>query len=139
MLFDQDAEVQYDAETTAIMKANEELLSLFAADIDHLAPKTRKTHLENIDFYINSYLLHYEPLDFTYGIQKIESFMEDFFIHKCIWSSPSAMRSMAASIKKFYHSMMVHEKIKPSDYDYLCATIKENMEFWLSECKAEWV
>ena len=131
-------EEQVDAETAAMRKANEELLDLFATDIDHLKPKTKKTHLENIDFYINSFLLHYEPLDFTQGIPKIETFMEDFFIHKCMWSSPSAMRSMAASIKKFYHSMMIHGRIESSDYDWLCDTIKLNMEFWLMGCKESW-
>ena len=53
-----------------------------------------------------------------------------------MWSTPSTIKSTAASIKKFYKCMMEHGFIKKSDYDDLCDEIKENMEFWQEDCAA---
>ena len=51
-----------------------------------------------------------------------------------MWSTPSTIKSTAASIKKFYKCMLDHEKIKKVEFDYLRSEIKENMEQWQADC-----
>ncbi|MED9970015.1 MAG: hypothetical protein UFA98_08410, partial [Ruminococcus sp.] len=38
-----------------------------------------------------------------------------FYIHKCMWSTPASVRSMAAGLKKFYKCMAEHEIIEEED------------------------
>ena len=64
----------------------------------------------------------------------MHSFFGDFFIRKCMWSTPASIKSTAASLKKFYKCMLQHGYIDKESYDYLCFDIKENMEDWQEEC-----
>ena len=68
------------------------------------------------------------------GVGMTDMFLGDFFIRKCMWSTPSTIESTAVSIKKFYKCMMDHGKIEKRDYDFLCSEIKENMERWQEDC-----
>ena len=70
------------------------------------------------------------------GVGMIDSFLGNFFIRKCMWSTPSTIKSTAASIKKFYKCMLDHGNIKKKEYDYLCSEIKEGMEQWQADCAA---
>jgi len=74
----------------------------------------------------------------TYGtdINMIDDFLGNFFIRKCMWSTPSTIKSTAASIKKFYKIMMQQGNIDKSNYKELIETIRDNMEFWLEDCEA---
>ena len=45
----------------AIRRENEDLLKLFEEDMKDLSSKTIRKHLDNVDFYLNHYLLHDEP------------------------------------------------------------------------------
>ncbi len=67
------------------------------------------------------------------GSFTLEEFFQ-FFIHKCMWSMPSSVRSMGASLKKFYKCMLENEKIKKESYDFFFAEIKENISDWAEEC-----
>ena len=42
--------------------------------------------------------------------------------------------TLAASLKKFYKSMMDHGKFEKEEYKLLCNTIKEEMENWQQLC-----
>lgn len=134
---EEDTEFSYEEymkKCEKIREVNDELLELFEADMDHLSYKTRKKHLDNVDFYINEYLLKGEPLTFEYGISKISDFLGDFFIRKCMWSTPETIQTTAASIKRFYKCMVNHEKISEKDYQRLCDKIKEEMPQWQEKC-----
>ncbi len=119
-----------------IMAKNSEYLDLFEHTLiaDGLKANTIKRHLFNVDFYINDFLLHEEPLSIDYGIERIDSFLGDFFIRKCMWSTPGNIKSTAASIKKFYKCMKDHEIVKKKDYEFLCSRIKNGMETWQNDC-----
>ena len=67
------------------------------------------------------------------GCFTLEEFFQ-FFIHKCMWSMPSSVRSMGASLKKFYKCMLENEKIKKESYDFFIAEIKENISDLAEEC-----
>ena len=127
---------EYEKECDRIRKDNGELLSLFEDDLTNagLSSKTIRRHLSNVDFYINEYLLREEPLTIEYGTAKLDTFLGDFFIRKCMWSTPASIKSTAASIKKFYRCMLDHSKLDKKYYDCLCDDIKENLEQWQDEC-----
>jgi len=118
---------------------NYEYLDIFEKDLikSGLKQKTIKKHLNNVDFYINTYLLREEPLDMIAGCGcRIDMFLGYFFIHKCMWSTPGTIKATAASIKKFYKCMNEHEYISKDIYKDLCDVIKENMETWQDDCEA---
>lgn len=118
----------------AVREENNRYLDLFADSIKGLSPKTVRTHMSNVDFYINEFLLRQGALGMAAGVEYIDSFLGDFFIRKCLWSTPTTIRSTAASIKKFYKCMLAHGFIAKGDYDRLCFVIKEEMDVWLEEC-----
>src|SRR5690554_4763778 len=118
---------------------NDEYLGVFEKDLmaSGLRQKTITKHLNNVDFYINTYLLREEPLEMTAGCgYKIDMFLGYFFIHKCMWSTPDTIKTTAASIKKFYKSMNEHGYISKDRYKDLCDVIKENMEIRQGDCEA---
>ena len=98
-----------------------------------LAKKTIKQHNENVDFYINDYLLHYDAVPAGEGVYKISLFLGDWFPRKAVWASPTSVRELAASLKKFYTFMHETEKIDADDLAELKDTIKEEMPDWLEQ------
>ena len=124
----------YEKKCEEIRRINAELLGMFEKDLSSLSPKTIKKHLYNVDFYINEYLLHYDAQTMEHGIEMIDDFLGYFFIRKCVWSTPSTIKSTAASIKKFYKCMMEHGKIPKEDYEKLCIEIRLGMEEWRDDC-----
>lgn len=129
---------KYEAACEAIRTTNNELLDLFEKDLvlAGLSPKTIRSHLSNVDFYINEYLLREDLTPMGDGVGMIDDFLGNFFIRKCMWSTPSTIKSTAASIKKFYKCMLDNGNIKKKEYDYLCSEIKEGMEQWQADCAA---
>lgn len=109
-----------------IREFNNQLLELFKADMEGLSSKTIRQHLENADFYINGYLLLYEPLTFEQGLSRVFGFLDDYYIRKC-GATDYTLKAMAASIKKFYGCMKDHGKISETEYTTLCDEIKESM------------
>lgn len=125
----------YEKKCEMIRHTNTELLEIFKNDMCGLSSKTISRHLSNVDFYINDYLLYEDALTMEYGVGKIDDFLGYFFIRKCMWSTPGTIKSTAASIKKFYKSMLVHGKLAKSDYKYLCEIIRERMTEWQAACE----
>ena len=102
-----------------------------------LKENTINRHLRNVYFYINTFLLREEALEMVNGTSSfyIDDFLGYFFIRKCMWSTPSTIKSNAASIKKFYKSMLQRGHIDKSDYRGLTEIIKDNMDTWLEDCE----
>lgn len=128
----------YEKECQEIREINEELLELFEKDMmdKNLADKTINRHLSNVNFYINEYMLREDATLMEDGVRMLDMFLGDFFIRKCMWSTPASIKSTAASIKKFYKCMLDYGKIEKADYEFLCADIKEGMDEWRSACEA---
>ena len=127
---------EYEKKCEKIRKDNKRYLEIFTENLKGLSPKTIRAHLNNVDFYINEYLLREDALSMEQGVSHIDNYLGNFFIRKCMWSTPATIKSTAASIKKFYKCMMEHGFIKDEHYVDLCAVIKENMEFWQADCAA---
>lgn len=128
---------EYEKQCEIIRKDNEKYLELFEEHLvkQGLSPKTIDKHLSNIDFYINEYMLYEDAHPVEDGVSMIDMFLGYFFIRKCMWSTPSTIRSNAASLKKFYKCMLEIGKIEKEDYDYMCEDIKERMPEWLDDCE----
>ena len=117
---------------------NSKYLNVFKKGLEDsgLTHKTVRQHMDNVDFYVNEFLLREEPLPMEKGCgSMISMFLGYFFIRKCMWSTPGNIKSTAASIKKFYQCMLKQEMIQKADYEYLCETIKDNMWKWQSDCE----
>lgn len=131
---------EYEQKCLEIRKRNDMYLAEFREDLSHagLKEKTIKRHCQNVDFYINTYLLREEPLEMICGTysDKITDFLGYFFIRKCVWSTPSTIKSTAASFKKFYNSMLQRGRIAESNYKELTSTISDNLIEWLNDCEA---
>ena len=130
----------YEQKCSEIQMRNKIYLEEFIEDLSNagLKEKTINRHFHNIYFYINTYLLRDEPLEMISGIESfyINDFFGHFFIRKCMWSTPSSIRSNVASVKKFYKSMFERGHIEKSNYTELTDTIKYNMESWIEDCES---
>lgn len=99
------------------------------------ADKTIKRHMKNIDLYINEYLNYYEITKMEDGINDVNSFLDSWFIEKCLVTK-SSLKEMTASLKKFYKCMSEKGYTKEEEYKHLCQIIKENMDEYLDNLKA---
>lgn len=118
-----------------IGKENKEYLRLFEASLQKLSKETIQRHVSNIDLFLNDFLMERELKDMQEGIFEICSFIDEFMICKCT-SSPSSIRSMSASIKKFYKCMKENGYVSEMNYDDLCEVIKEYIDEWIDDCRA---
>lgn len=120
---------QYLKLCQSIQETNDLLLELFEEDLvkSGLKEKTINRHLSNVDFFLNEFLLRAGALPMEKGISMLDEYLGNFFIRKCMWSTPANIKTNATSIKKFYKSMLEHRKIEKEDYDFLCPCIKDSM------------
>lgn len=132
MADNEEHEDDYEKEYNKHVKKNRNLLDLFEEDLGKLSKKTRDLHISNASLLINDFFFRYEIRDIELGAAHIDSFF-DFFIYKCMWSTPYTVKQMAASIKKFYKSMYAHGKVDNECLEYVLETIKENLDDWIDE------
>ena len=128
---------EYEKECEEIRSENANLIQSFKSELEEkgLSPKTIKVHVDNVDLYINDFLLREDAEPMESGLGRLDTFFY-FFIHKCMWSTPGNVKTTAASLKKFYKCMMELKKIDKEDYQYFCETLKEGIPVWQAECAA---
>lgn len=97
---------------------NSSYLHLFEADLHGFAPRTIKRHLQNMDFFLNTYLVFDEacPLTMEEGVNAIDDFL-GYFLEEKTYFTDSTKRSFVTSLRKFYKSMAKYGKITPEQYD----------------------
>ena len=98
----------------------------------NLKDKTITKHRNNIDLYINHYLLYEDTVEAKDGSQDVDMFLGYWFIKKAMWASPAQIRSSAASLKKFYTFMNQKGLIDREQLQELKETIKEEMPEWIA-------
>lgn len=128
---------KYEDECKTIREANKLLLRDFEAWLKSsgLSKKVTESHLLNIEFYVNEYLLYEEATEAKDGVDAVDMFLGYWFIKKSMWASQASIKGNAASLKKFYAFM--HEKglIDTDDLADVKDTIKEGMPEWLATLK----
>jgi len=125
---------QYEIECERIRESNEELLEKFGDWLrrSNLAEKTIGKHVDNVDFYINEYLLYEDAIEPQNGVYSVSMFLGYWFIKKAMWASQASIKSNAASLKKFYGYLYERGMVSKEDLDELKETIKEEMPEWLA-------
>lgn len=124
---------QWEKDCAVIRRQNEEILSDFAEWLkeSRLKEASIKKHCENVDFYINEYLLYYGVITAKDGVLEIGDYFGDWFIRKALWSSSNSIKQNVVSIKKFYQFMTDKNEISLDDYLKMENIIKEEMSNWL--------
>lgn len=127
----------YKAKCKDIKKQNNKLLNEFASWLrqKNLTKKTIKRHRENVDLYINDFLLYEDAVEAKDGFDEIGMFLGYWFIKKAMWSSESSIKSSAASLKKFYTFMYEKQEISKESLTDLKKIIKEEMPDWLGNVR----
>ena len=125
---------KYEDDCKTIREANKVLLSDFEEWLKSsgLSKKTIDSHLSNIDFYVNEYLLYEDAAEAKDGICAIGMFLGYWFIKKAMWASQSSIKGNATSLNKFYAFMYEKGLIDKEDLVDLKDTIKEGMPEWLA-------
>lgn len=125
---------EFEKQCDDIRKGNEKLLRNFRKWLKNknLGETTVKKHVGNVDFYINSFLLHEEAVEAKDGAGSVNGFLGYWFIRKAMWSSVTSIKENASSLKKFYTYLHEVGIVEKSDLEELKETIKENMDHWLN-------
>lgn len=125
----------YEQKCERIKKENTGYLAEFRNSLESsgLSNKTIERHIGNVDFFLNTFMLDEDAYPMTEGPSSIGYFLGYFFIHKCMWASPSSIKSNATSLKKFYKLMLAKKCISNDDYAMMANRIKEEMDDWIGE------
>lgn len=121
-----DNQNMQELQLDTIHQQNSSYLHLFESDLHGLAPKTIKRHLQNMDFFLNTYLVFDEthPLTMEEGVTAIDDFLCYFLEFKTFFTD-STKRSVVASLRKFYKSMVTHGKITPEQYEDVAESLRD--------------
>ncbi len=124
----------YEVNVEKNTKRNKKFLKIFESWLNKqkLTQRTIKKHLDNAQLYIDDYLNYYEATKMEDGVKMVYSFLDDWFIRKCLWSSINSIKETGASIKKFYQCMNENGYVNDDDYNFLCREIKDNMEEFIA-------
>ena len=128
----------YDKKVEENRKRNEKYIKEFEMWLKEkcLVDKTIRKHLNNVDLYINDYLNYYDITKVEDGISSVHSFLDGWFIEKCLWASKNSLKETAASIKKFYQYMSENNYVSVVDYKDMCIFIKDSMDEFLETLDA---
>ncbi len=80
----------YDHKAQELSDANEPIFIEFAAYLRDQKKRTQKDSEELANamrFYANEYVIHYQMKPLLQGLEYFESFVTDWFLRKCMWSS----------------------------------------------------
>ncbi len=125
---------EYERACAKIREENGKLLADFEQWFSEkgLTEKTIQRHVENVNFYINEFLLYEDAMPAKDGAGEISMFLGYWFIRKAMWASLSSIRENAASLKKFYTFMKEQGHIEADDLQDLKEAIKDGMPEWLA-------
>jgi hypothetical protein len=130
-------EDDFEAQCDAIREQNARLLQQFEQSLKAagLGDRTVRTHRENIDFFINEYLLYDGAVTPDEGWAAIGWFLGDWFIRKAMWASETSIKGNATSLKKFYAFMLQQERVDAAALEQLKQEIRDGMPVWLERLR----
>ena len=133
----QDLNRDYEHACEQVRQENERLLDAFVALLrrQRLAPRTIKRHRDNVEFFLNEFLLYESVQTPGEGIGEVDAFLGDWFIRKAMWSTPSAIKSNATSLYKFYAFLAALDRVTPEQLAALSQTIVRQMPVWRAMCE----
>ncbi len=124
---------KYERACAKIKQENATLLADFEQWLaeKRLVENTIRQHVENVEFYVNTFLLYEDAIPAREGASSVSMFLGYWFIRKAMWASPTSIKQNAASLKKFYSFMHEQGQIDADDLEDLKETIKEDMPEWV--------
>ncbi|MFO7979746.1 MAG: recombinase [Candidatus Aminicenantes bacterium] len=124
---------KYEAECKKRKEENHSFLTGFTRYLKNkkFAKRTIDKHVQNIDFYINDFLLYDSPKKASEGVNQLDYFLGFWFIRKAMWASPDTIKENIASLKHFYSYMNKIGQVKDKEVS--------NMEEEIKECKSQWI
>ena len=130
--------MKWEKQVEAEKKINKVLLNGFDQWLKNqkLSTKTIKNHTENIDFYINNYLLYYDITPALEGWMSIGGFLGDYFIRKTSWASKYTIQENIASFKKFYKFLNEIRELSDNDLTEMNELIKDEKHYWIEEVES---
>ena len=129
---------KYEKDCKQIREENEKLLEGFVKHLEKsgLKEKTIDQHYQNVDVFLNTFLLYYEANTAAEGIDMIGDYLGDFFIRKCMWSTPARTKQTIASFKKFYAYMETIGKVTTEELQDMHEEIKELSGYWIDSARS---
>lgn len=128
----------YVSKWEVIEKENNEALEKFKEYLENkgLKEKTIQSHLNNVEFYLNTYLFRVGLIGYknAFEIEHMEDYFGYFFIRKCMWSTPYSVKATLASMKKFNLFMFENKMISKEQYNGFVELVKESKEDWIQQC-----
>ncbi len=130
----------YELESKQMQAENGKLLAGFVEWMleANLKERTIRKHVQNVDFYINHYLLYEDCTRAMDGISSVNGFFDWFFPRKAMWSSTASTKETVVSLKKFYKYLTEKNIVEIADYEFLLVMIKQGMPEWLEHYKDEY-
>ena len=124
---------EHEKECARIREDNDALLEEFDQWLSSkgLTESTVDRHCDNVEFYVNEYLLYERPQPAKEGVFSVGLFLGDWFIRKTTWASQTAIKENARSLKKFYAFMVHKGEVRQEDLDSLNKEIRDEMSEWL--------
>lgn len=128
---------EYEKQIESIKEENRIILDRFEMYLRNkkLSKSTIDKHVGNVEFFINDFLLYYEPIAAKDGSSQVGCFLGDWFIRKAMWASVTSIKENIASIKKFYQFMCELDEITKDDLSELNEEIKDGKEDWLENLR----
>lgn len=123
---------QYEQDCEDIREENAELLKDFTGWLrEHgFSEATVRRHRSNIDLYVNHFLLEEQATPAARGCSGASSYLGFWFIRK-VWASAWAIRSNAASLKRFYAFTVERGLVESADLARLKDAIRNGMPGFL--------
>ncbi len=122
----------YDGEFKKVEENNKKLLSIFEGSLKGLSEKTINTHLSNVSLFLDDFFYREGLENPEEGAGYIDSFF-DFFVRKCLWSSPYTVKQLAASMKKFYKCMYQNNIVDSEALGEVLMTISSGLDMWMED------
>lgn len=128
---------EYEAREKALQELNVRYYNEFGDWLEGqgLSDKTVQKHIDNASVYLDLYLMR-DLARVEDGASMLDGFFGDFFIRKCLWSTPGNLRTTAASIKKFYRCMEDLGHVPQGTADAVKSEVKASLNEWCEECRA---
>jgi hypothetical protein len=133
-----DAFKEFEKNCERIRQENEQLLKGFVLMLQskRLASSTIRKHRDNVDFFINEFLLYTDDAKRpSEGIGEVDEYFGDWFIRKAMWSTPRTIKSSVTSLLKFYDFLAALGKITPEQLVELRQTIALHLSEWQARCE----
>jgi len=125
---------EYERQCQLIREENRVILDAFESWMldNGLSKPIAQHHRENIDFYINEFLLYESPKHAAEGIDEVGTFLGSWFIRKAMWAYETAIKANATSLKTFYDFMRERNEVDLEAVKEMKERIKENLPEWVA-------